>query len=185
MRWRNTTTGFGSLAIAFHWLMLVLIVAVYALMELKGISRKGTPLREGMAAWHYMLGLSVFGLTWLRLLVRATGPAPRIEPPPAAWEARLASLVHLLLYALMIGLPVLGWLTLSAQGDRIPFFGIELPALVGPDKGMARIWKDVHETGATIGYFLIGLHAAAALFHHYVRRDNTLTLMWRPRRAAP
>jgi cytochrome b561 len=184
MRWRNTTTRFGSLAIAFHWLMLVLIIAVYALMELKGISRKGSALRDGMATWHYMLGLSVFGLAWLRLLVRATGATPQIEPPPAAWEARLAGIVHALLYVLMIGLPVLGWLTLSAKGEAIPFFGVELPALVGVDKDMARTWKDIHETGATIGYFLIGLHAAAALFHHYVKRDNTMALMWRARRTA-
>jgi cytochrome b561 len=56
-----------------------------------------------------------------------------------------------------------------------------LPALTGKNEGLANVYKDIHENLATVGYFLIGLHAAAALYHHYVKRDNTLRLMW-PRR---
>lgn len=85
--------------------------------------------------------------------------------------------MHLGLYALMIGLPLLGWLTLSAAGKPIPFFGLELPALIGADKKLAGDLKELHETLAVAGYWLIGLHAAAALFHQYVRRDGTLQRM--------
>jgi cytochrome b561 len=179
MGWRNTTARYGSLAITMHWLMVLLIVATYATMDLKSLSPKGSALRADMATWHYLLGLSVFGLVWLRMLGRASGPAPQIEPPPAAWETRLASVAHSALYVLMIGLPVLGWLTVSAKGDDVHFLNFALPPLVGPDKGMARTYKEIHETVASIGYFLIGLHALAALFHHYVKRDNTLIMMWR------
>jgi superoxide oxidase len=66
---------------------------------------------------------------------------------------------------------------LSASGKPIPFFGLELPALLGPDKALAGDIKEVHETVAVLGYWLIGLHAAAALFHHYVRRDDVLRRM--------
>ncbi len=92
-----------------------------------------------------------------------------------------ARLMHTLLYAFMVAMPVLGWLTLSAEGKSIPFFGLQLPALIGPDKAFAHSVQDIHETIGTIGYYLIGLHAAAALFHHYVMRDNTLLRML-PRR---
>lgn len=177
MNWKSTSTGYGSLSIAFHWLMLLLIIAVYALMEFKGIYPKGSPGRLAMMNWHYMLGLSVFLLVWFRLSVRLIGAAPLIEPAPPAWQTALARFLHLALYALMFGLPLLGWFTLSAKGVPVPFFGIELPALIGKSEGLAKQLKDIHETSAAVGYFLVGLHAAAALFHHYVKRDNTLRLM--------
>jgi cytochrome b561 len=82
----------------------------------------------------------------------------------------------------MIGMPLAGWLILSAEGKPIPFFGLQLPALVSENKGLADTIKEIHETGGTIGYYLIGLHAAAGLFHHYVKRDNTLIRML-PRRS--
>ncbi len=181
MSWNNTKSGYGSLAIFFHWLMLVLLVAGYAAMDLNSLSQKGSALREAMASWHYMLGLSVFVLVWLRLLVRLTGLEPAVEPAPPAWQATLAKAVYRALYVFMAAMPLLGWLTLSAKGEPVPFFGLELPALTGKNEGLAILFKAIHENLATVGYFLIGLHAAAALYHHYVRRDNTLRLMW-PRR---
>ncbi|HJW05258.1 MAG TPA: cytochrome b/b6 domain-containing protein, partial [Rhodanobacter sp.] len=66
----------------------------------------------------------------------------------------------------------------------IPFFGMQWPALVGPDKGLADSLEEIHETIGTVGYYLVGLHAAAALVHHYVSRDNTLLRML-PRRSGP
>ena len=95
----------------------------------------------------------------------------------AKWQKLSAKLIKLALYVLMIGMPLLGWLLVSASGKLIPFFGLELPALVAKNKDLADLVKEIHETGGTIGYFLIGLHAAAALFHHYFVRDNTLRRM--------
>jgi cytochrome b561 len=184
MTWKNTPAGFGAPAIVLHWLTLLLIVAAYATMEFKSLTPRGSPGRALLAAWNYGIGLSVFALVWLRLTNRAVGATPAIVPPPAVWEARLAALVHAALYALMIALPLLGWLTVSARGDPVALLGAALPALVGPDKAQARWFKNLHETLGTIGYVLIGLHAVAALFHHYVRRDNTLRLMWRKQRPA-
>lgn len=82
--------------------------------------------------------------------------------PALTWQQRLAGWVHLALYLLMICMPLLGWLALSAAGKPIPFFGLQLPALIGESKGVARLLKDIHETIGTIGYWLIGAHAAAA-----------------------
>jgi len=125
-----------------------------------------------------MLGLSVFVLVWLRLLAaRMAGSAPLTEPDPPKWQKLSAKLMHFALYFLMIGMPMGGWLLLSAAGKPIPFFGLELPALVGESKSLAALIKEIHEVGGTVGYFLIGFHSAAALFHHYVQRDNTLRRM--------
>ena len=173
----DQATRYAPVAIGLHWLMLFLIATVYAAMEFRGIFPKGSALRDDMKTWHYMLGLSVLVLVVLRLLIRLTHSEPPIQPAPPPWQNALAKLVHLALYALMIGLPVAGWLTLSAKGDLIPFFGLQLPPLIAASKANAQWIKEIHEVGATIGYFLIGLHAAAALFHHYYVRDNTLLRM--------
>lgn len=177
MNWRNNTDRYGSLAIGLHWLMVVLLVAVYGCIELRGYFPKGSDPREALKTWHLMLGLSVFVLASLRLFVHLTAPVPRIEPDPPGWQTLSARLMHLALYALMIGMPLAGWLLLSAAAKPIPFFGLQLPALIGESKSLAGVIKEIHEIGGTVGYFLIGLHAAAALFHHYFVRDNTLRRM--------
>jgi cytochrome b561 len=135
-----------------------------------------------MKTWHFMLGLSVLALALLRLLVNVTRSAPPIVPEPPKWQQLSAKLMHLALYALMLGTPLLGWLLLSAAGKPIPFFGLQLPALIAQSKDTAGFIKEIHETVANAGYLLIGLHAAAALYHHYGVRDNTLQRMLPGRR---
>ncbi|MES2360800.1 MAG: cytochrome b [Pseudomonadota bacterium] len=172
-----TKARYGAWSIGLHWFMLLLLVAVYATMEFSSSFPRGSDTRAELRTWHYMLGLSVFILAWVRLAVNLGSPTPPIEPAPPAWQEGLGKLVKIAFYVLMIGLPVAGWLTLSAKGQPIPFFGLHLPALMAENKNAAGWIKDVHETAATAGYFLLGLHAAAALFHHYVVRDNTLRRM--------
>ena len=177
MQLRNSPSRYGSLSISLHWLMLVLLAAVYACIEFSDNFPKGSDMRADLKTWHFMLGLSVFAVVWLRLAVKLSGTTPRIDPEPAGWQNRAARWLQLALYLLMIGMPLAGWLLLSADGKPVPFFGLELPALMGPNKNSAEWLKEIHETGGTIGYFLVGLHAAAALFHHYVLKDNTLRRM--------
>lgn len=178
MNWRNTTDRYATLSIAVHWLMLLLLIGVYAAINLHDLAEKGSALRADLKIWHFALGMSVLALVALRLTARlVSGPAPRIGPAPPAWQQRLAEAMHLALYAFMIGMPLLGWFAVSAKGDPVAFYGMQLPLLIGPDKGLYRSLKDIHETIGTAGYYLIGLHAAAALFHHYVLRDNTLARM--------
>lgn len=178
MTLKNTPTRYAGPLIALHWLTLLLLIAVYATMELRGLAPKGTPAHDQVKTWHYMLGLLVLGTVVLRALLRMlAGPAPGVTPPMPMWQERSARLVHLLLYLFMATMPVLGWLILSAKGAPVPFFGLALPPLTAPDPALAREIKDLHEALATVGYVLIGLHAAAALVHHYLTRDNTLRRM--------
>lgn len=176
MNWKNTANRYGSVSIGMHWLMLLLMIAVYACINLREIYPRGSDLREALKTWHFMLGLSVFVLVFARLALRA-GPKPGITPAIPAWQRRASAFMHAGLYLFMIVMPLLGWLALSAKGQAIPFFGLHLPALTSADKAMAEWAEEIHETIGTIGYYLIGLHAAAALFHHYFMRDNTLLRM--------
>ena len=177
MSWKNTDKRYGSLSIALHWLMLAMIVGVYFTMEFRGIFPKGSDGRELMKLTHFSLGLSILALVGVRIFARLIAPNPKIVPTPAVWQDRLAKLAHIGLYGLMICTPLLGWLVISAFGKPTPFLGLELPALIGPDKAFAHELEDLHVLIAQIGYWLIGLHAAAALFHHFVLRDNTVQRM--------
>jgi cytochrome b561 len=157
--------------------MLFLLIAVYASIELRELFPKGTDARKAMKMWHFMLGLSVLAFAVLRVLIRLRNPTPAIIPAPPAWQEILAKVMHIALYALMLGMPLAGWLILSAEAQPIPFFGLELPALIGPDKALAKSIEEVHETVGLVGYYLIGLHALAGLYHHYMVKDNTLKRM--------
>jgi cytochrome b561 len=112
-----------------------------------------------------------------RVIVRLMSAASHIEPKPPKWQTIFASWTHVALYAWMVAMPLLGWLTISAEGKMVSFFGLELPQLISASESVADWTQELHEGGGTVGYFLIGLHAAAALFHHYVVRDNTLRRM--------
>ncbi|WET08596.1 MULTISPECIES: cytochrome b [unclassified Pseudomonas] len=177
MPWKNSESRYSTMSIALHWLMLVLLAVVYACIEFRGIFPKGSGGRALIVEMHYMLGLTVFVLVWLRLFARSLGVAPKIVPAPPQWQSLLATLMHIALYALMIGMPIAGWLIVSAQGHSVMFYGIELPPLIGENKDLSKQIKEWHELGGAIGYWLIGLHAAAGLYHHYFMRDNTVLRM--------
>jgi cytochrome b561 len=177
MNWTNTSQRYGALSITLHWLMFLLIAVTFASIELRELFEKGTELRDAFKNWHFMLGLSVLALVSLRLLLFVVQQSPEITPQPSSIQQNMPKVVHGALYVFMFFMPILGWLILSGEGDVIPFYGWTLPALISENKELADFLQEVHETGGVIGYWLIGLHAVAALFHHYILKDNTLLRM--------
>jgi cytochrome b561 len=163
--------------IAIHWLTFILIAAVFAAIELREYFPKGSAPREQLKAMHFMLGLTVLLLVAVRLAVRFRARAPQIVPKPSAWQTAVSHAMHALLYAVMIGMPVLGWLVLSGEGKPVPFFGMTLPPLIAENKDLAHRIEGAHEFIGNLFYYLIGLHALAALAHHYLAKDNTLVRM--------
>lgn len=173
---------YAPISIVLHWAMLLLIAGAYACILLRENFERGSDMREGLKTWHFMLGLTILLLVLIRIAARFLTEKPPITPQPPALQMRLSKAVHLALYAFMLAMPLLGWTILSAEGKTIPFYGLELFALTSPDEAWAEQVQDIHETIGTIGYFLIGLHAAAALVHHYFYKDDTLKRMLPGRR---
>lgn len=171
----NTT--FSKLTVLLHWATVLLFIGVYCSMEFRDIFDKGTAGRELMKSSHYWFGLTILFLLLLRLVARFSQHTPAITPPQPKWQHRLAIGVHLALYALMLLMPILGWLLMSAEGKELSYLGLSLPALMAPNELWAERFEDLHELGAKAGYALIAVHALAALFHHYVLRDNTVKRM--------
>jgi cytochrome b561 len=113
----------------------------------------------------------------VRLLLRLALPVGSHDPTPPRWQRLASGGVHLALYAVMIVMPLLGWALLSAEGEAAGWFGFALPPLVGPNELLAEMLEELHETVGKAGYFLIGVHTAAALVHHYLFRDRLLVRM--------
>lgn len=163
--------------IVLHWLTLLLLIAVYATMELRGMFPRGSASREAIKTAHYFLGISVFALTWLRLGLRLAGRTPPITPHPPAWQSALSAVVALALYGLLLAMPAIGYLLLNAEGHAPSIAGLQLPLLIAENHALAERLEGWHEGIAVAGYWLVGLHALAAIYHHHVRHDDTLLRM--------
>lgn len=171
------TTRYTSTAIAFHWLLALLLSALLAL----GFYMQSLPLspqKLQLFSWHKWAGVTIFLLAVLRLAWRL-GHQP---PPLPDHMGRIARLMahggHWLLYGLMLAIPLSGWLMSSAKGFQTVWFGIvPLPDLVAKDRELGRLLTDVH---VCLNWLLIaaaGLHILAALKHHFIDRDGLLSRM--------
>lgn len=165
-------------AILLHWLVLLLVVSAYTCILLRENYPRGSEIREALKSWHYIFGLSVLASTLLRAALRVfVWERPPIVPDPPRGVKLLSVAAHLAIYVWLIAMPIAGWTILSAEGDPIQFLGINLPPLTGANEELAKEVEELHEAAGTFGYLLLGLHAAAALVHHYAMKDNTLLRM--------
>jgi cytochrome b561 len=170
----NQLQRYSNWVITFHWIVVLLMILVYITMEFRGIFDRGTPERELMKTAHYIFGIGVLLLIVPRLIARLLSPKPAILPPVAGYMKVMSTLMHLALYAFMICMPLMGWILINANGGEVVWLGLELPRLVEEDKAFGKQLRKLHEQGAIVGYILIGLHTLAALFHHYVLKNNVL-----------
>jgi cytochrome b561 len=128
-------------------------------------------------ALHKSIGLSLLALAALRLAWRSAERRPTLPPMPA-WQEHAATAAHVLLYVLMFAIPITGWLFNSAAGFPLQWFGtVNLPALTAQNPPLKALARELHEAGVWALVGLVSLHAAAALKHHFLDRDRTLSLM--------
>ncbi|HWI24129.1 MAG TPA: cytochrome b [Lysobacter sp.] len=162
-----------------HWLMTLLVAAAYFFIEQRGLFPRGSAGRAGMMQAHFWMGLAVFVLVLWRFALRRRHGVPAITPALPAWQAWPSKLMHLALYAFLVAMPVLGLLTAWTDGKTlyVPFTHVAIPALVGEHEDLAHQLEDLHGGIGEIFYWVIGAHILAALYHHFVRRDDTLRRM--------
>lgn len=173
----NQSIRYTRTAVGLHWLIALTIIATFAL----GLYMTGLPLspvKLKVYAWHKWAGVTIWLLVWVRLIWRITHRPPVLPTTMPAWLHSAAALVHLLIYLLMIAIPISGWLMSSAKGFQTVYFGIvPLPDLVEKNKALGELLTTVHEV---LNFTMAGLvlaHAAAALKHHIIDRDDVLVRM--------
>jgi cytochrome b561 len=154
-----------------HWLVFLAAALAILTIELQDLYAKGTPGRLFMRTTHYAAGFSVLVLMTVRLLTRFSVDAPA-PVPGAPWSQISARLAHLALYGLMLAMPIVGIASVLLAGKPIDIYGYVLVSPFEMNTILSRSLKNIHETGATFVYILVGLHAAAALWHQFVLKDN-------------
>ena len=166
---------FTQTQIAIHWVSLALVATVIAI----GF---GSDLIEARATKHLvmdihrLLGLAIGALVLVRLALRLGNRPPDATTP---WLLRLAGAASQgAMYLLLVAMPIIGLMQTSAARAHPTLFGvIPLPVLTAHDRDLADSLGEWHERGAWVLIALIGAHAAAALWHHYGRKDDVLTRM--------
>ncbi|MGV7244533.1 cytochrome b [Caballeronia sp. M23-90] len=173
----NTPSVYSSTARFFHWATVLLLAAQFAIAWTMPDVHRGTQ-PVGLIAWHLSVGMLILMLVALRIVWRLTHPAPPELPSIPRPLAAVARLTHWALYLLLIALPLMGWANASSRGWP-SFLGtlLPLPPLTPEGSPFGHSLGDWHGVFAWVLLAVVGLHAAAALFHHFVLRDATLRRM--------
>ena len=159
-----------------HWLMAICILT----MLFVGVGMVSTvmPKYVPLLATHKTLGIAILVLALVRLGVRFRYGAPRLPadlPEPMKLAAHLS---HYALYALMIGMPLIGWAMMSAAAYPVVLYGnIRLPPIMPQSDALHTALWNAHFYLAFAFFALVLLHLAAALFHAFVRRDGVFESM--------
>jgi cytochrome b561 len=163
----------------FHWLAFAFVALAYLLINLRNILTHGSDARTLAMQGHMLAGLVVLALVLPRLLHRLRNAPPPITPAPARWETLLSRTTHLALYAFLLVQPLLGLLTAFSAGHGlvVPWTGLQIPSPLTANKELSEQLGNIHGWIGTIFYYVIGLHIVGALWHHFVRRDDTLRRM--------
>ncbi|WP_430544010.1 cytochrome b [Xanthomonas sacchari] len=159
-----------------HWLTVLCLVLAAGLILLRE-EVEGRMWRQWLLEGHRHFGLFVLGLFCLRMALRMR-LGKRHDPEAGSALMRiLAGATHVVMYALLLTLPLLGWALSQSMGKPVHLFGATLPALVAPDPDLADRLGVWHVDAAWLLLALILLHIGAALWHHIVRRDAVLQRM--------
>jgi cytochrome b561 len=172
---------YGTAAIALHWSMFLLVIGVGTL----GLLHDSWP-KQTQSFWinvHALLGL----LLWVLLLARfwwrvSHSPPPPLPPEVGALSRRLSRPVHLLLYVLMFIIPIFGIVTFIWHGRVFDFGLFQVNFGVKSNRAIFNPTEDIHGYLAYGLFGLAGIHALAALWHHFIRHDGVLGRMWPARR---
>jgi len=167
---------FTPLQRMLHWFLAVCILAMLFI----GVGMESTirPTYLTLVSIHKPLGIAILALALIRLAVRLRSGAPALPPDLPAPMKLGAYLSHYALYALMIGMPLIGWAMLSTASYPVVMFGnVHLPLILPQSDSLHALLWDAHFYLAFALFALILLHVAAALFHALVRRDGVFEAM--------
>jgi cytochrome b561 len=168
---------YDNAAIALHWLVALLIFAVFPL----GVYMHDLPLSPAtlqLYSYHKWMGITVLLLAVLRVVWRFTHTPPALPEGMPRWQKAASHGTHHLLYLLLFAVPLSGWVMSSAKGYQTVWFGVlPLPDLVGKDKVLGELLSGVHQSLNFILLALVVLHLAAVAKHTLIERDDILSRM--------
>ncbi|HLF30381.1 MAG TPA: cytochrome b [Xanthomonadales bacterium] len=174
---RNTTKSWGWFSRMLHWSMAAMLIGQIVLGKYaQGLHL--SPAKLNLMMWHKSFGILLLFLALLRLLWACFNPRPEFGPGTPVNQRIAARLNHLGLYALMVTIPLSGWLMNSAKNVPLSLFRtVPWPALIDPNENQGDLFQWWHECLVSVMLTLLILHVSAALWHHFHKRDNVLLRM--------
>ncbi|MCX7230047.1 MAG: cytochrome b/b6 domain-containing protein [Burkholderiales bacterium] len=176
----NRVLRYAAPARGLHWLtsLLVLGIVIPAGVWIKYFEPADEAFKLRLYNVHESVGVIVFVLVLLRLVYRWRNPPPPLPADTPAFVRLAAHAVHIALYALLLLMPIGGFLATNAWGFPLSVFGVlPLPSPVGKDEALAKVFSFLHWSGAiAIGALILG-HIVGALYHQFVRRDGLIRRM--------
>ncbi len=168
-----TQEVYSRVARWLHWGMALLIIVQLSAGLLRDLNV------DLILPLHKANGISLLALALVRILWRMTHPAPALPAVMATWERATARFTHSVLYAMMVLIPMSGWVMASAARSPISYFGLfDVPKFNVIKE--STLWEISHEAHELLAYALIALlvlHIAAALRHHFVLKDGMMARM--------
>lgn len=177
MKVDTSAQAYSPAAKGFHWLIVLLLLVQFITSFLLPHIGSNTPLST-VINLHFSFGVLIMLVMAARFVHRLMHPVifEAHDAPP--WEQFLAKTMHCLFYLILLVSPILGWASASAHKLPVNLFGIvTFPAIAQPGSSWANSAGDLHATIMWALLWLIGLHIAAALYHHLIRHDSTLRRM--------
>ena len=175
----------APMTIALHWASALLIAMAVSAVLMRDLADSQVA-RQILMQWHRDAGLMIIPALLARLLVIATVGMANTSADLPQGMRRIAKAVHAFLYLLLLAIPLLGWALTSAHNTPLKFLGmLPLPGLVQANADRADTLSSLHALAAWTLLFAVMAHSVAALYHHYVRRDEILAAMLPDRRSAP
>jgi cytochrome b561 len=163
---------------ALHWTMAVVIIVAVLIGLYCSFQVPGTPVRRFLLEIHKSLGMTALVLLVVRVVYRLVKGAPAYAEPLGRLVHLGASAGHLGLYAIMLFMPVTGYIYSAAGGNSLPWFWLfQWPRIVSLDKPLAHLGAVLHGWGAYAIYALLALHIAAVVWHQWVKKDGVLARM--------
>jgi cytochrome b561 len=170
-------------AMTLHWATAVLVISMWLIAQAWGFAPRHAPIRGTLHELHISLGLCLIVVLAARIFWRI-GPSRRVPPADTGLVELAARAVHYFLYALLIAVVTAGVFNTWLQADPMTFFWLfTIPPAMAKNHALGHTVNTIHEWIANTIIILAGLHAAAALFHHYVLGDDVLLRMVPGRRA--
>ena len=167
---RNSDQKYGLISIIFHWMMALIIIATFIL----GLNLKHNfQYYYEVLALHNSLGITILLLAILRVTWRFFNIKPT-QLPNKVILMKLATLTHIFFYIIFFTLPITGYLLTNLQGDVVLFYGYSFPEILGQSRGLKNYVHTIHDYVGNILLVLFSLHVLGALYHHFIKKDNTL-----------
>ncbi len=177
MTYGTRTDGYPATSKLLHWLVAACVLMTAPVAIAMGKVGEG-PLQNTLYNFHKSLGILIFILMALRLINRLAVGAPIADPGIEPWQKAVSAAVHTSFYVLLIAMPIVGYIANSAFGAPAPFFGLfDLPPIIGKNEALSDQLFAIHRWAGFLVIILVGMHIGAALFHHFIRRDDVLRRM--------